>query len=274
MSEQDHHGVRPRLTLAEMLQRYRIERPVDEAADREAWQAEAARDVFGGRDSRDPAPTLSDSVAPVVEPVLSIMWQAHDEVTHMAILPQPLTLGEFLALPDEKPALEYFDGMVAQKVSPKGQHSRLQGELVWWFKQVAERPRLAMAFPELRATFAGASPVPDVAVYRWERIAWTEARTVANDFLVPPDIAIEIVSPDQSRPDLIKKCQWYVAHGVPIALLVDPDDCSVLDFHPHGRTGPLRGTDEIDFSPVLPGLQLAVDELFGWLHEPPPDPAP
>lgn len=37
----------PKLTLAEALERYRIEGPIDEPADREAWQDIAARDVLG-----------------------------------------------------------------------------------------------------------------------------------------------------------------------------------------------------------------------------------
>jgi bifunctional DNA-binding transcriptional regulator/antitoxin component of YhaV-PrlF toxin-antitoxin module len=37
----------PRLTLAEALQRYKIEGPIDEKADREEWQDEAAKDVIG-----------------------------------------------------------------------------------------------------------------------------------------------------------------------------------------------------------------------------------
>ena len=42
--------VLPRLTLAEALERYRIEGPIDDAADREEWQAVAARDVLGAQD--------------------------------------------------------------------------------------------------------------------------------------------------------------------------------------------------------------------------------
>jgi bifunctional DNA-binding transcriptional regulator/antitoxin component of YhaV-PrlF toxin-antitoxin module len=37
----------PRLTLAEALDRYRIDGPIDEATDRESWQDVAAQDVFG-----------------------------------------------------------------------------------------------------------------------------------------------------------------------------------------------------------------------------------
>jgi len=37
----------PRLRLADLLDRYRIERPIDMAADREEWHDEAAVDVLG-----------------------------------------------------------------------------------------------------------------------------------------------------------------------------------------------------------------------------------
>ena len=36
----------------------------------------------------------------------------------MAVSQQQITLEEFLALPEQKPALEYFDGEVTQKVPP------------------------------------------------------------------------------------------------------------------------------------------------------------
>jgi bifunctional DNA-binding transcriptional regulator/antitoxin component of YhaV-PrlF toxin-antitoxin module len=37
----------PQLRLADLLARYRIEGPIDPEADREQWQAEAAREVLG-----------------------------------------------------------------------------------------------------------------------------------------------------------------------------------------------------------------------------------
>ncbi|MGH2532078.1 MAG: AbrB/MazE/SpoVT family DNA-binding domain-containing protein [Thermomicrobiales bacterium] len=39
--------VLPRLTLDDLIERYPIEGPINEQADREAWQAEAAKDVIG-----------------------------------------------------------------------------------------------------------------------------------------------------------------------------------------------------------------------------------
>jgi Uma2 family endonuclease len=183
----------------------------------------------------------------------------------MAILRQPCTLEEFLKLPEDEPALEFEDGKVTQKVSPKGQHSMLQGTFTERINRFAEPRKLAFAFPEIRATFAGASHVPDVGVYLWDRIPRTEAGEVANDFFEPPDIAIEIVSPEQSVNSLVRRYLWYVENGVRVALLVDPHDRSVILFRPSSRPVPLRGADAIEIGDILPGFQLSVDQLFGSL---------
>jgi Uma2 family endonuclease len=44
--------------------------------------------------------------------------------------PKPLTLEEFLELPETEPASEYIDGQIIQKPMPQGEHSIIQGELI------------------------------------------------------------------------------------------------------------------------------------------------
>jgi Uma2 family endonuclease len=176
-----------------------------------------------------------------------------------------VSLEQFLKLPEQEPALEFADGVISQKVSPKGRHSILQAQFVLRIDHFARPLKLALAFPELRTSFAGASRVSDVAVYRWERIPVDAAGRVVDDFLIPPDIAIEIVSPEQSVNALVRRCLWYVANGVAIALLVDPSDESVLVFRPNQAPVPLRGAEPIDLAEVLPGFQLTVQELFDSL---------
>ena len=180
---------------------------------------------------------------------------------------QRLTLDEFLALPDEKPALELeSDGTVIQKVSPQGQHSRLQFALCERINRFAEPRRLALALPELRTIFAGAAYVPDVSVFRWERIPRTPDGTVANVFRLPPDIAVEVVSPEQSPNALVRRCVWYVEHGVERALLVDPGDRSVVRFAAGASPQAQRQDEPLDFGAVLPGFQLTAAELFDSLR--------
>jgi Uma2 family endonuclease len=125
----------------------------------------------------------------------------------VAIEQRRMTLDEFLALPEEEPALELeAGGMVTQKESPNGKHSSLQRGLIRLFDVFAEPRRIALALPELRTVFGGAAYVPDVSVYRWERIAWTGDGEVPDDFTQPRDIAIEIVSPGQNVTRLVRRC--------------------------------------------------------------------
>ena len=157
-----------------------------------------------------------------------------------------ITLAEFLALPEEEPALEYFDGTVTQKMSPKGRH----GTLEWSTAQVVNLygiPRkLAQAFPETRTTFAGASYVPDVSVYVWGRIPTDDQGYVLDDFVTAPDIAVEIASPGQGRQKLLDRCQWYVQNGVRVALLIDPRRFTVTELRPDAESRVYRRGQKIE----------------------------
>jgi Uma2 family endonuclease len=124
-----------------------------------------------------------------------------------------------------------------------------------------------MAFTEARATWFELSQVPDVLVYRWERIPRTADGEVADRFTEAPDIAVEILSPGQSLRGQIAKCRRYVARGVPLALLVNPRrERSVRLFRAVGTEVRLTGDDPIDLEPVLPGLTLTVGALFATLR--------
>ena len=183
----------------------------------------------------------------------------------MAIARQRLTLEEFLRLPEQKPALEYWHGEVSQKVSPTGPHSALQGGFVLRLGNVATTGRLVRVFPEARITFAGQSLMPDLAVYRRDHVPRDQAGQVAEDFVTPPDVAVEILSPGQSRRAQIERCRWYVEHGVPLAIFADPLRRSVRLFRPGADSGDLRGADVLDLSDVIAGLRLTVDDFFAPL---------
>jgi Uma2 family endonuclease len=180
----------------------------------------------------------------------------------MAVTQQRLSLEEFLKLPEEKPALEFLHGAVTQKVSPKFRHVALQGELLQRINGFGRPRRLAYAAVELRATFAGASVVPDVAVYLWDRIPRDAAGELVDDVFDPPDIAVEVISPGQTIRELVQRCQWYVANGVPVSLLVHPERQTVMIFRAGAEARTLRGPDRIDLDDLLPGFELTVDELF------------
>src|ERR1041385_6242978 len=124
----------------------------------------------------------------------------------MALTGRRLTLDEFLALPEAEPALEYADGVITQKVSPKMRHGRLQGRFAQVVNLYAEPRELALAFTEARSTFGGRSYVPDVGIYRWANLPLLSDGELADESTIPWDIVVEIVSPDQSRAEIERKC--------------------------------------------------------------------
>lgn len=180
-------------------------------------------------------------------------------------LPKPLTLAEFLKLPETKPASEYIDGEVIQKPMPKGRHSRLQGKLCAAINQVAEEPKLGYAFPELRCSFGGRSIVPDIAVFQWHRIPFTPEGDVPDNFNLPPDWAIGILSPKQKPSKVLGNLLHGLEHGSHLGWFIDPDDLSILALLPQQQPILCQGHHVL---PVLANfaLTLTANQVFGWLN--------
>src|SRR5690348_2913625 len=118
-----------------------------------------------------------------------------------------MTLEEFEALPEEKPALELIDGVVIQKVSPQELHGLVQGWMTTPLTPFARPRRLARVIPELRTRYRADSLVPDIAVYRWARLPRDAQGRPRNDGRVVPDVAIEIRSPGQALSQQQDKCR-------------------------------------------------------------------
>jgi Uma2 family endonuclease len=185
----------------------------------------------------------------------------------MAIAQRRMTLEEFLKLPeiDEKPYLELCDGVVTEKVSPKLLHSAMQGAVLDIVNRFARPRKLARALPELRASYDGASTVPDVSVYVWDRLPLDPSGRFVNDVFEPPDIAFEIVSPEQTVAQLVIRCLWYVAHGVRIAILLNPESPLTVAFRPGVEPVVLLDEGTLDLGDVIPGFALDVREMFAAL---------
>lgn len=183
----------------------------------------------------------------------------------MTTAAQPLTLKEFLKLPETKPASEFINGKVIQKPMPQGEHSLLQGELCEVINRVAKPQKIAKAFPELRCTFGGAAIVPDVTVFRWERIPIEPSGKIANRFEIHPDWAIEILSPDQRQTKVLGNLLHCSQNGTEVGWLIDPEEESVLVVFSGQRVQLLRGATQL---PLLSGIELdlTVEQVFNWLN--------
>jgi Uma2 family endonuclease len=179
---------------------------------------------------------------------------------------KPLTLAEFLQLPETKPASEYINGQIIQKPMPQGKHSKLQGQLVTVINNIAEKQQIALALPELRCTFDGRSIIPDIAIFTWSRILLDEEGDIANVFAAHPDWTIEILSPDQSQTKVTSNILHCLNSGCQMGWLIDPSEKSVFAY-PVGKQ-PVFIQESEQIIPVpefIADLKLSVAELFAWL---------
>jgi Uma2 family endonuclease len=178
--------------------------------------------------------------------------------------PKALTLQEFLKHPETKPASEYINGEIIQKPMPKGRHSRLQGKLCAVINQVTEEKKIAYAFPELRCSFGDRSIVPDVSVFQWSQIPFGVGGEVPDNFELPPNWTIEILSTQQKPNKVIGNILHCLRYGCQLGWFIDPDDLSILVFLPEQQPELIQGGDRL---PILGGieLELTATQVFGWL---------
>lgn len=174
------------------------------------------------------------------------------------------TLGEFLQLPETKPASEFINQKITQKPMPQGEHSRLQIKLCTVINQIAEKPKIAYAFPKLHCTFGGQSIVPDISVFRWERIPVQSSGRIANRFEIHPDWAIEILSPDQQQTLVLSKLLHCSQNGTELGWFIDSGTESILTIFPNQRVEIFQGATQL---PVMNGipLELTAEQIFSWL---------
>lgn len=179
-----------------------------------------------------------------------------------------ITLKEFLALPETKPASEYIDGKIIQKPMPQGEHSTIQAELIIALNGALKPPKIARAFPELRCTFGGRSTVPDVSVFTYNRIPRQDNGRIANAFNIEPDWTIEILSPEQSQTKVTKNILHCLDNGTNLGWLIDPKEQSILVYFPEQKPAFLEAaTDVLPVPDFAQAFQLTLGELFDWLLE-------
>ncbi|WP_049769550.1 Uma2 family endonuclease [Rippkaea orientalis] len=76
-----------------------------------------------------------------------------------------ITLEKFLQLPETKPANEFVDGKISQKVIPQAQHNTLHLDLGSAINVIVKPQHIARAYSKLRYTFGNKSIVPDILVF-------------------------------------------------------------------------------------------------------------
>jgi Uma2 family endonuclease len=185
----------------------------------------------------------------------------------VAITNWNLTLDQFLDLPEAKPALEYdppCDGCgatVRQKSLPTEGHSALQTAFIYLLRPLHER---GLRVRTELSTVKGSVKVPDVSLYPLAELSHS-ALLRGRYPTTPPQLAIEIRSPDETLREQVDKCRFYVDEwNCPLALLVDPNWSvpEVRAFRPH--LPPTRYREDERIEPLYEDFGLELTPRMLW----------
>ena len=169
-----------------------------------------------------------------------------------------MTPEQYLALPEEKPYLEYIDGMVVQKPMVNSEHRKLVGKLDFAFG-LYQQSHGGTFGPEgrVRAGAPATFRIPDTAY-------WAPGLPSGDDSL--PTLAVEVRSPGQTAAELRAKCRFFRRNGVEACWLVDPEARTVEVFE-GGQDGAVLADPATLMSAHLPGFVLPLRELFAVLAD-------
>ena len=174
-----------------------------------------------------------------------------------------VTADELEKLPDDDHRYELVEGRVI-RMSPTG---AVHGWLVMHFgarlTKHVQSTGIGLVFTELGFRLSSSPDTvraPDLAFIRRERLA--DAALPRGFWQGPPDLAVEVLSPDDRPSDVRTKVAEYLAHGVPLVVVIDPDARTVTT---HRRSVPpltLGTADLLDLDDVVPGFGCRIREIF------------
>ena len=172
-----------------------------------------------------------------------------------------ISIEEFAATPYEG-QWELVDGE-ATEVNPASFRS------VWIASELYARIREFVRQDDLgRAVADGAGFIlfddravvrsPDVAFISRDRLP-----TIVEGFVpVAPDLAVEVLSPTDRRANVLAKIAMYLQAGVRLVWLIDPESETVTVFADDRPVRVIGQDGVLDGGPVLPGISIAVAEIF------------
>jgi Uma2 family endonuclease len=99
---------------------------------------------------------------------------------------------------------------------------------------------------------------PDVAFWSRERLPELPAKFTS----VSPDLAVEVVSPNDTHRGVLEKVLHFLDHGVRLVWVIDSEGRTVTVYRSRQEMRILGETEQLSGEDVVPGFSCRVSELF------------
>ncbi len=175
-----------------------------------------------------------------------------------------MTVEELETMGDDGTDFELFDGVPREHPGMSVRHGYVGGEVFGPLYAHVKRHRLGRVFTSDTQFVLSRNPdtvvKPDVSFIRTERMPPPEEHDRISR--MPPDFAVEVVSPGDRRADIQDKIRRYQAAGVPLLWYVAPEKRTVTVYALGAEPVVFGEDDTLDGGDVFPGFSLSVADIF------------
>lgn len=174
-----------------------------------------------------------------------------------------ITPADLLKMPDGKD-YELVDGELVER-NMGWNSSRIGGELYFFLRAHNQQTPQGWVVPadasyQCFPDAPGKVRKPDVSFVRFERLSPQHEPT--GHCPIAPDLAAEVVSPNDLYEEVEEKVVEYVAAGVKLVWVINPAKRSVRVHRADGTITDLGESDELNGEDVIPGFRCRVGDLF------------
>ena len=174
-----------------------------------------------------------------------------------------VTAEELARLPDDGYRYELVEGRLIRMSPVSFDHGRVVLQMGFLLSRHLEQHPVGVIGTEIGFKLASNPDTvrgPDIAFIRNERVP---TRGKRGYFKGAPDLVIEVLSPDDRPRDTREKVEEYLAEGVPLVVVLDPDKRMATTFRPGISSVALRSLSHVlDLNEVIPGFRCQLREIF------------
>jgi Uma2 family endonuclease len=196
-----------------------------------------------------------------IETVADLLEQLHIPPERILLRPPPGEATETDAVQSRR-LCELIDGVLVEKAMGYYE-SRLALVLGFFLEKFLETHPLGIVIGEggLIRVAAEQLRIPDLGFYAWEHFGNHRLPRVQVLDMVP-DLAVEILSPTNTKKEMERKRREYFAGGAKLVWEVYPEKRLVKVFTSPKESITVDENGTLDGGTVLPGFTLAVKEWF------------
>lgn len=173
-----------------------------------------------------------------------------------------VTADELLHMPDDGYKYELVRGRLIRMSPPGARHGIVAMAIGARLNAHVRAHKIGVAGTEVGFKLESNPDTvraPDIVFFRQDHIPPRDARGYYEG---APDLAVEVLSPDDRPAEVAEKIDEYLTYGTPAVVVIDPRKCTVVV---HRRlTPPLALTldDVLDLDDVVTGFRCQVREIF------------